>query len=313
MRLHLFALPALALSQFVPAPGNFPAKGDGDFAGGIFCISLPDLGKWIGENGGTGSGPEAPPTGRPNEGTGPYKAQRVVDSSLPGHTIYAPKVAPPGAVKLPFLTWGNGGCATDGAQYENFLLEIASYGYVIVANGRPGGSAGAQSKVQEVRDALDWAFRGGANKYGTIDLTKVATMGHSCGGLEAMSTAYKDERVKRIMLFNIGIFQDERRYLLSQINVPVAYFIGGPPDMGYQNSAKDYALLNAGLPAFRGNLNTGHGGTFFATNGGKQAKAAVAYLQWQFRDDAPSRAVLLDPSSPKSLVKDNWTVEFKNW
>jgi hypothetical protein len=48
-----------------------------------------------------------------------------------------------------------------------------------------------------------------------------------------MSTAYRDERVKRIMLFNIAIFQDDRRYLLKEIKVPIVYLIGGPKDMGY--------------------------------------------------------------------------------
>jgi dienelactone hydrolase len=84
-----------------------------------------------------------------------------------------------------------------------------------------------------MRDSLDWDFAGKAKKYGNIDLTKVMTAGHSCGGLEAMSNAYHDERVKRIMMFNIAIFQDDRRYLLQEIKVPVAYFIGGPKDMGY--------------------------------------------------------------------------------
>jgi hypothetical protein len=34
-------------------------------------------------------------------------------------------------------------------------------------------------------------------------------------------------------MFDIAIFQDDRRYLLQEIKVPVAYFIGGPSDMGY--------------------------------------------------------------------------------
>ena len=29
------------------------------------------------------------------------------------------------------------------------------------------------------------------------------------------------------------LVQDNRRYLLQEIKVPVAYFIGGPKDMGY--------------------------------------------------------------------------------
>jgi dienelactone hydrolase len=123
----------------------------------------------------------------------------------------------------------------NAGQYENFLVEIASYGYVIAADGSPtgSGSPNQQSKVQDMRDSLDWAMAGKANKYGNVDTGMMTTAGHSCGGLEAMSTAYHDERVKRIMMFNIAIFQDDRRYLLQEIKVPVAWFVGGKTDMGF--------------------------------------------------------------------------------
>lgn len=299
---------------FKPAPGNFPAKGDGDFAGGIFCISLTDLGTYLAKTGNNpgATGTESPRgAGQQTSGSGPYPAQMLTDATLPKHTIYAPKVKP--NVTLPFIAWGNGGCSTDGAGYRNFLTEIASWGYVIAADGPPGGSGSGQSKVQDMRDSLDWAFAGKASKYGDIDLTRVATAGHSCGGLEAMSTGYHDERVKRIALFNIAIFQDERRYLLSEIKVPVAWFVGGPKDMGYPNAEKDYKLLNAGLPAYKASLDTGHGATWSATNGGKFGKAAVNYFQWQFRNDTTAKTILLDPKSAGSLVSDKWTVEYKNW
>jgi len=39
----------------------------------------------------------------------------------------------------------------------------------------------------------------------------------------------------------------------------------------------------------------------------------VAYLEWQFRGDAKSKAILLEPTSAGSLVSDKWTVDFKNW
>jgi hypothetical protein len=81
----------------------------------------------------------------------------------------------------------------------------------------------------------------------------------------------------------------------------------------YIQSAKDYALLNEGLPKLRANLDTGHGGTFQATNGGKFGKAAVAYLEWQWRNNETSKKVILDPQSEGSLVKDNWVVEHANW
>jgi hypothetical protein len=50
-----------------------------------------------------------------------------------------------------------------------------------------------------------------------------------------MSTAYHNPKVKLIMMFNIAIFQDDKRYLLQELKVPVAWFIGGPKDMGYPN------------------------------------------------------------------------------
>jgi hypothetical protein len=76
---------------------------------------------------------------------------------------------------------------------------------------------------------------------------------------------------------------------------------------------KDYKLLPAGLPAYKASLDTGHGSTFSATNGGKAAKGAVAYLEWQFRGDEKSKTVLMDPKSSGSLVSENWSVEYKNW
>jgi hypothetical protein len=55
------------------------------------------------------------------------------------------------------------------------------------------------------------------------------------------------------MMFNIAIFQDERRYLLQEIKVPVAWFVGGPKDMGYPNVRRIYYLPSSSL-IFRCNL-----------------------------------------------------------
>lgn len=239
IKIVLFPLLALApfsvaLHQtFKPAPSNFPAKADGDYAGGIFSIPLSELPKYAGAG---GTGTESPKgAGAKTSGSGPYPAVMTTDSTLPGHTIFAPKTPPNGNLTLPFIAWGNGACMLNAGEYERLLVEIASYGYVIAADGSPTGSGntGQQSKVQDMRDSLDWAFAGKAAKYGNIDLTKVTTAGHSCGGLEAMSNAYHDARVKRIIMFNIAIFQDDRRYLLQEIKVPVAYLVGGTKDMGY--------------------------------------------------------------------------------
>lgn len=138
----------------------------------------------------------------------------------------------------------------DGTGFANFLLEIASHGYIVISDGAPGGdtsSSGggnpfaglggtsAQSKVSDMRDSVDWALAGKAAKYGEINPEKVATAGQSCGGLEAYSVGYNDPRVKVNVLFNIAIFNDDQRYLLERVKVPVAYFVGGKNDIGFEN------------------------------------------------------------------------------
>lgn len=220
-------------SQFIPSPGNFPATGDDIIAGGIFSSSNAELAILYPIPPSLATGPESPTSpGAPTSGSGPYPATYFNDSSLINHTIYAPISPPPHDVKLPVIVWANGICQTDALFYQNFLTEIASWGYLVIADGVPGG-LGAQSTVAFSRDAIDWATTGGASKYGRIDKSSVATAGHSCGGLESLSAAYHDRRVKRIMLFDISIFEDDKRYLLKAINVPVAWFNGGPLDFTY--------------------------------------------------------------------------------
>jgi hypothetical protein len=235
--------------QFVPRPGYFPATGNDTIAGGIFCISLPDLATYLARVGNdpSSTGPEAPSgRGASTSGSGPYPAQRFADPTLPNHTIYAPKSPPPTNVTLPVIVWGNGGCSTDPAMYDNLLIEVASHGYVIAADGQAGGTGRSQSMWTDMQASISWLTGGGAAKYGTVDPSALTTMGHSCGGLESMSSAYRDERVKRAILLNIGIFQDEKRYLLQEIKVPVAWFIGGPKDMGYPNVSLTLSPFTAG-------------------------------------------------------------------
>lgn len=71
-------------------------------------------------------------------GSGPYKATIFNDPTLPKHTIYAPQKPPPADVKLPVIVWGNGLCSAVGTFFQNFLTEIASHGYIVIASGAPG-------------------------------------------------------------------------------------------------------------------------------------------------------------------------------
>jgi len=95
---------------------------------------------------------------------------------------------PPTGIKMPVMVFGNGLCLNKGDMYPDFLTEIASYGYLVIANGQPGGWGIA--KVTQMIDAIDWVMKEeNTKKYGTIDTEKIAVSGQSCGGLEAYSTS----------------------------------------------------------------------------------------------------------------------------
>lgn len=112
------------------------------------------------------------------------------------------------------------------------LREIASHGYIIAADGPMGGS---QSHVKDMLASIAWAKAGSAGKYGEVDIKKMATMGHSCGGLEGMSVSYHNPDISLTIMFHIATFHDDKRFLLKELKAPVAWFVGNPTDMGYEN------------------------------------------------------------------------------
>jgi len=70
-------------------------------------------------------------------GSGPYKAIMMEESTLTTHTIFRPQDLSKFDKKnlLPVIVWGNGGCANSPSGHINFLNEVASQGFLIVAIG----------------------------------------------------------------------------------------------------------------------------------------------------------------------------------
>jgi hypothetical protein len=165
-----------------------------------------------------------PAAGAASGGTGPYPAIAEGDSGLPTHTIYRPSNLDAFGMdqKLPVVAWANGACMNSSKDYDPFLTEIASHGFLVVAIG-PYNAASAQdeTKSSQLLDALNWATAENARKdskyYQKVDSSKFAVMGHSCGGLQAMAVS-SDPRVTTTVMWNSGTFDQNNPPLMEPPN-----------------------------------------------------------------------------------------------
>jgi hypothetical protein len=98
--------------------------------------------------------------------------------------------------------------------------------------------------------------------------------------------------------------------LLAKLHSPAFYLLGGESDIAYVNGMDDFKRIEK-IPVFVANKGVGHGGTFSQPHGGDWAMASVAWLQWQFRNDAEA-GKLFTGNPPGLAKKDGWTVDKKN-
>jgi len=273
--------------------------------------------------------PTTKPTSRVVEdgGTGSYSAIMLSESTLPTHTVFRPKdlSAFGDKNKLPIIAWGNGACANSPWEHINFLSEVASHGFLVVAIGpmpQEGERGGGKSTSSQMLDAINWAIAQNSDKkspyFNKIDVTKIAVSGMSCGGLQTLETA-PDPRVTTAVICNSGIFvtagsgmsgmPDLKKDHLLKLHTPTLYILGGEKDIAYGNGMDDFKRINH-VPVFVANLNVGHGGTYSKPHGGEFAKVATAWFQWQLKGD--KEAAKMFAGDPAGLSKSpDWKVEKK--
>ncbi len=263
-------------------------------------------------------------------GTGPYPALMASDSGLATHTIFRPKdLSAFGRNRqLPIIAWGNGACANSPWEHVNFLSEVASHGFLVVAigpmpqEGQRGGPGGPTKSVM-LTEAINWAVAQNSDPsspyYHKLDPAKIAVAGMSCGGLQALEVA-PDPRVTTVVICNSGILGNPGAGMggmpkltkdqLEKLHSPVIYILGGEKDIAYRNGMDDYQRINR-LPVFAANLNVGHGGTYAQRHGGDFAKVATAWFQWQLKGDRKAARMFEGKTCGVSQM-EGWKVEKKN-
>ena len=229
-------------------------------------------------------------TGMDTPNTGPEEPVIEVYPNFDQFTIYRPKEI---KGRMQVIAWGNGGCAKHGTLHGDFLKELASYGYMTIADGPPGAkdnrgfggpmsaSDGTQQKLM-----LDWVFKENERPcspfYHKLDLEHLAVAGNSCGGLMTMYAA-PDPRIVTAVLFNSGLFQRDKA-VYDALHAPMAIFNGGPEDFAGANGELDFEAIEK-IPIFLSNDTRGHGSYLWDDNAGKTGPVAVAWFNWMLRGD----------------------------
>ena len=267
------------------------------------------------------------PVDAKGSGSGPHRVVIEYNCS-PGistGTIYRPADMK-GAQRYPILVWGEGGCSQNGLSNLASMSEIASHGYFVVADGTPTAEGRGQSPGMGQGDMtaqgkpligyIDWAIAENGNPnspyYNSLDTTKIASNGFSCGGLMAIGTV-GDKRITTWGVTSSGMKRvNEDFYKL--VHTPVLFIEGGTGDVAYEGGQMGYAAISKmGIPVMWFSKAIGHGGDLSKANGGDFTKIHLAWLNWQLKGDTSKtgKGLLIGPDC--SYCKDSeWDVKSAN-
>lgn len=296
-------------------------------------------------------------------GTGPYSAVISREVGIPDFTIYRPKDLND-AVKregkaLPVVLFANGGCAYTSKGFERYLTEVASHGYVIAAVG----------KYDEIPDSMQWKMGMTDSEYqlhaldvmqrlnddresqyyGMLDMTKIAAVGQSCGGGQALTISV-DKRITTTIALNSGITDMKPPFPveepgskrpkdgpadgwargvaeggtmgtnfggtmhtdgLKRLHASVFYLIGGKTDVAYPNAKNNVELISH-VPVSFASIPVGHGGTYGMPHGGSFAEVTLMWLDWKLKDMDQKMRFFSDEEYQKMWYPE-WEIIRKNW
>jgi hypothetical protein len=233
-------------------------------------------------------------------GSGKYKVvvETNSDSAMACGTIYRPQDLG-GAEKFPIFAWGEGACSRDGKSNSASMAEIASHGYFVIADGplnggncpgigMPNTAADLPNMGKPLLGYIKWAIAENDKPcsayFDSLDSTKVAADGFSCGGLMASGTS-ADPIMTTYGITSSGLTGPDQNFY-SKIHTPFKALTGST-DMAYDNAKRDYQQISAlGIPSvFFSKNGAGHGGDLGAKNGGDFTKVNLAWLNWQLKGD----------------------------
>jgi hypothetical protein len=257
---------------------------------------------------GTAAGPSFPSVSDLG-GDGPYESMTVENSGPNNnYTIYRPAQLAPGGAKNPIVGWMSGGGSTP-SQYS-LLPHLATHGFVVVASNTAPALGNEVALGEEIIAGIDWILMenaaSGSPFFGTLDETKIASMGYSMGALATTAIA-GDPRLTTTVHISGGNMQTDR---IAMLHAPAAFICGASgADIAGANCATDFEA--ATTPVFYGVFNGGdHLGVRTAPYSDRIRLVVTGWLRWQLMQDASLESMFVGDMC--TVCEDpNWTVKQK--
>lgn len=224
------------------------------------------------------------------------------------YTIYRPQELAPKGAKNPVVVWISGG----GSSHNQYTLlpHLATHGFVIIASNTVPGMGTQADLGQEMVAAVDWIVkeveRSGSDYNGKVNVTKVAAMGYSMGGL-ASTAAGADPRWTTTVHISGGSGDGS----VKNLHAPAAFICGASGvDIAGANCATDFE--QATTPVFYGVFNGGdHLGVRTPPYSDRIAAVVTGWLRWHLMNDQKLKSMFVGDQC--TVCKDsNWTVQQKN-
>lgn len=216
-----------------------------------------------------------PSVGRNFGDPGPYAVTVQQDTA---HTYYSPTDLAPGGARHPVILWGNG-TFLNPSHYDALLRHFASHGFIVAAANTSNAGSG-QEMLTGLDNLTTFDSQAGNRFEGKVDLTRVATMGHSQGGGGAIEAA-ADPRVDTTVAIEPFLGT------VSGLHGPT-FFMAGENDTTILPSTVYSKYTSATVPAAYGEL-AGADHLQPIVNGNGFRAPATAWVRWQLMGDGVAR------------------------